>query len=301
MVVRPPEGSRMVGVFVTRALGLLAAAVSFFMDWVIVELICLFLSLLSSIPHLSCFLSSCCCIVRSSYNVVTLISAAIDSEDKETEENTSITEVEALMADLNTRLALSQLVPTPPPNGTGGMVRDPDAEGSAMVQDQENTSNFAHDSFSFHPQLMPAFLEDHNVAEALRRANTSYSRRFGDPAVVSSRFAPVLVPGGSTAFEWEGHLHSLDLPLPLTNHPPVQESSAAEPDPREVLPSRFLPGQETASVLQVAKRPKLRAKDVAHRQSLTSNEVPIVTPATRFWNLDHTPSPPMTCLALHPP
>ncbi len=40
--------------------------------------------------------------------------------------------------------------------------------------------------------------------------------------------------------------------------------------------------------MQVAKRPKLRAKDVAHRQSLTSNEVPIITPATRFWNLDHS-------------
>jgi hypothetical protein len=35
------------------------------------------------------------------------------------------------------------------------------------------------------------------------------------------------------------------------------------------LPAKFgIPGQETASVLQLSKRPRLRAKDIAHRQSL---------------------------------
>jgi hypothetical protein len=93
---------------------------------------------------------------------------------------------------------------------------------------------------------------------------------------------PVLDGEGAPACTWEGHLHSLDI-LPTTGPPPPShESSAVEAyDP---LPSKFVPGRETASVLQISKRPKLRAKDVAHRQSLTTADA--ATPATRFWNLD---------------
>ena len=73
---------------------------------------------------------------------------------------------------------------------------------------------------------LPVFLDEHNVAEALRRANTLHAQRVGHPAVLQTRFAPTGNIGGSTAFSWEGHLHSLDLlPSPgLT----LQESSSVE-------------------------------------------------------------------------
>jgi hypothetical protein len=56
-------------------------------------------------------------------------------------------------------------------------------------------------------------------------------------------------------------------------------ASTVLPTPRE-LRQRFLPGQESASVLQLAKRPKPRAKDVAHRRSLV-----FVEP---FHKMDHS-------------
>ncbi len=86
----------------------------------------------------------------------------------------------------------------------------------------------------------PAFLDEHNVAEALRRANTLHTQRVGHPAVLQTRFTPTGSIGGSTAFSWEGHLHSLDLlPSPgliLSG----QESSSVEPKEVDPLPSKFL-------------------------------------------------------------
>jgi hypothetical protein len=126
------------------------------------------------------------------------------------------------------------------------------------------------------------------VAEALRRANTLHMQRVGHPAVLQTRFAPTGSIGGSTAFSWEGHLHSLDL-LPSPGLvPPGQESSSVEPKVVDPLQSKFLPGQATESVLKVTKRPKLRAKDVAHRQSLAAADVPVNVGAPRYWNLDHS-------------
>jgi hypothetical protein len=59
---------------------------------------------------------------------------------------------------------------------------------------------------------MPAFLADHNVAEALRRANALHMQRFGQPAVLSTRFDPAFSHGGVTDFGGisEG-LNSLDF------------------------------------------------------------------------------------------
>jgi hypothetical protein len=73
----------------------------------------------------------------------------------------------------------------------------------------------------------------------------------------------------------------VDPPLSLgqTGH------ASATVDPPSGLPARFTAGQESASVLQLTKRPKLRAKDVAHRQSLAPTE-PLPMQSPRFWNMD---------------
>jgi hypothetical protein len=55
----------------------------------------------------------------------------------------------------------------------------------------------------------------------------------------------------------------------LTTSTPLLAIQDMEPPP---FSPRFIPGQESASVLQLAKRPKPRAKDVAHRRSLVSME-----------------------------
>jgi hypothetical protein len=81
-----------------------------------------------------------------------------------------------------------------------------------------------------------------------------------------------------------------DLPLPLGNL--GHESSSAAPSGE--LPARFAAGQESASVLQLTKRPKLRAKDVIHRRSMTSAETKFIqsSQSPRFWNMDSSfPAP----------
>jgi hypothetical protein len=62
-----------------------------------------------------------------------------------------------------------------------------------------------------------------------------------------------------------------------------------EPTP-PIVPERFVPGKETESVLKITKRPKLRPKDLSHRQSLDGGvpippsfeEPGIVSPAPFF-------------------
>jgi hypothetical protein len=57
---------------------------------------------------------------------------------------------------------------------------------------------------------------------------------------------------------------------PVTSYP---DSSYPSHNPEQSrVPSRFVTGQETASVLKITKHPRLRPKDVSHRQSLGSGE-----------------------------
>ncbi len=99
--------------------------------------------------------------------------------------------------------------------------------------------------------------------------------------MLSTSFDPAFASGGGAAFEEVSHrLNALDF------HPSLGPSgyeSSSVPESRD-LPPRFVAGQESSSVLQITKRPKLRAKDVAHRQSLTAGDVPTAEP--HFWNLD---------------
>ncbi len=220
----------------------------------------------------------------------------------------SIDDVEVLMSNLQRQFA--QHPASPPIAGTEE--QPVSALGTVFAHTMEITSNLSSEENAGSTPLLPSFLAEHNVAEAIRRANLLYIQRVGHPAVFSSRFDPAFLQGGGTAFgETAERLNSLDF------HPsfgPSGYESFPGEEARD-LPPRFASGQESASVLQITKRPKLRAKDVAHRQSLTTSDFSPPASTPRFWDLDsslfragpgHTPPAtpvpgrggPDTCLRL---
>jgi hypothetical protein len=191
--------------------------------------------------------------------------------------DTSVDEVEALMSNLQSRLARQIAQHSTPPTATS-------ADNTPLhLHAEDSTQIVGNTSIPLDEQngqngpsspLMPAFLADHNVAAAIGRANALHTQRVGQPAVLSVRFDPTFLHGGVADFGGiPERLNSLDFHPSLG--PSGYESSSAEP---RDLPSKFLTGQETASVQQITKRPKLRAKDVAHRQSLTSGDFPVAVP-----------------------
>jgi hypothetical protein len=157
--------------------------------------------------------------------------------------------------------------------------------GSRTTHTAGFTSNFSLETRAAELEVgdppLPVCLTESNVAEALRKADSLHMQRYGQPSVLSPYFASPLfeVDAGRpvTSGENVGRLAPFDF------HPSLGHSghgaSSVIPTPRE-LPARFLPGAESLSVLQLSKRPKPRAKDVAHRQSLASTGPP------RFHDMD---------------
>jgi hypothetical protein len=140
----------------------------------------------------------------------------------------------------------------------------------------------------------PAFLEDRQVREALLRANSLRPQgHLDDEPHFPSSFMGTHSRLRAAEGEWGGALGDLPLndPLrvayPLVAYPDTSYAprSPALNQARPEMGTRFQPGQETASVLQITKRPRLRPKDVSHRQSLGNTEqsssLP-VTPARNF-------------------
>jgi hypothetical protein len=88
--------------------------------------------------------------------------------------------------------------------------------------------------------------------------------------------------------EWGGAIGDLPLIDPALVAYPDMSYTSRSPALNQARPeigTRFQPGQETASVLQITRRPRLRPKDVSHRQSLGNSEQSsssFVTPARNF-------------------
>ncbi len=195
--------------------------------------------------------------------------------------DTSIDEVDALMSNLQSRLAQQIAQHSTPTTATSADNTPLNLYAEDSAKMVENTSIPLGEQNGPSSPLMPAFLADHNVAATIGRANALYTQRVGQPAVLSVRFDPTFLHGGIPDFGGAPErLNSLDF-HPSLGPSGYESSSSAEP---RDLPSKFLTGQETASVQQITKRPKLRAKNVAHHQSLTSGEFPSAT--SRFWDLD---------------
>jgi hypothetical protein len=163
---------------------------------------------------------------------------------------------------------------------------------AALAQSGEVTSissvgRFVDENLEHGDPPLPAFLAEHNVAEALMRANTLYLQRHGTHAVGSPRFVPHVADVGFSSSRFapfSGEVGSLSA---LDFHPSLGHSghgaTSVLPTPG-TLPQRFIPGQESSSVLQLTKRPKPtvgpRMLHVAHRRSLVQVEP--------FHNMDHS-------------
>jgi hypothetical protein len=135
---------------------------------------------------------------------------------------------------------------------------------------------------------VPAFLSDLNVREALQRANSlrPQGHLSDEPQFPSS------MAHAQPQIQGERDLSSaLARPFyPVTSYP---DSSYPSNNPEQSrVPSRFVPGQETASVLKITKRPRLRPKDVSHRQSLRSGEQESSSSSLSGNNVSGFTSPP---------
>ena len=122
----------------------------------------------------------------------------------------SADEVDTLMSDIQRQMEQHSVSPTVGRVGDG----DQPALSSSTVfaRSREVTSNHSSEQNVGSSPLLPAFLAEHNVAEALRRANLLHMQRVGYPAVLSTRFDPALVSGGGAAFEETStRLNALDF------------------------------------------------------------------------------------------
>jgi hypothetical protein len=131
---------------------------------------------------------------------------------------------------------------------------------------------------------LPAFLSDSQVRAALQRANSL--RPQGHLKFPSS------MAHAQPQFQAERDLR--DAPaIPFYHVFGYPDSSYPSKNPEQSgVPTKFVPGQETASVLKITKRPRLRPKDISHRQSLGSGEQESSSIALSGRNVSGFTSPP---------
>jgi hypothetical protein len=121
---------------------------------------------------------------------------------------------------------------------------------------------------------LPGFLADSQVRMAMHRAAALQPRSQRLPHDASpTHLSPSFVE--RPRFHLERGIEGYQATnIPLANVLTHPHPSPPHLFPREtvsvhgVLPERFVPGKETESVLRLVKRPKLRPKDLSHRQSL---------------------------------
>jgi hypothetical protein len=156
---------------------------------------------------------------------------------------------------------------------------------TTMARVTENTGNFSSDiNDTFCDQVeesfpLPDFLAESQVRAALHRAVNAHSQEaFSDEAPPHSSF-PNLRPadlGGRdlgwqtlAARDFHPSLWHATIPHPSS---PVSLSSQDHVPESAGVSSKFVPGNETESVLKLTKRPRLRPKDVSHRRSLIGGD-----------------------------
>ena len=171
----------------------------------------------------------------------------MDSTGKPTE--TNLDDVDSLLTNINDQMAALQLN-LEPSTSTNAHTASSEGPTGDPTQDSANTSKvsdggrFVDETLSHGDPPLPSFLAEHNVGEALMRANTLYAQRHGTYAVTSPRFVPHVVDGGPISGRF-APFHGEGAPLSAYDfHPSLGHSghgaSTVLPTPRE-LPQRFLP------------------------------------------------------------
>jgi hypothetical protein len=150
------------------------------------------------------------------------------------------------------------------------------------VDNTGNSSSNVNDN-DFRDQVeesfpLPDFLSETHLRAALHRAVNVHSQEAISDEAPPYPFFPHLRPvslgerdfGPLSARDFHPSLRhaaspylSSSVPLPSQEHAP--ESSG--------IPARFVPGNESESVLKLTKRPRLRPKDVSHRRSLGGGDL----------------------------
>jgi hypothetical protein len=133
---------------------------------------------------------------------------------------------------------------------------------------------------------LPGFLSDSCVGMALRRAGALPLQRTLHEALSShpspvfderSHFPSERERGTYVAADFHpslgpsGYPH-LPFSAPYSSSPLSPRGTVVAPPS---IPEKFVPGNESASVLKITKRPKLRPKDLLHRRSLEGNAAPL--------------------------
>ncbi len=161
--------------------------------------------------------------------------------------------------------------------------RPADRHADAVLRGFTSNSSSSNDGLlDEERRTPPEFLGESQVREALQRANSLRPQGQLDdephfPSSFLGTHSRVRVEG-----EWGGAHRDLPPIDPVlvaypdasnpSRSPAVRLHSQGPVPAQSEIWTRFQPGNETASVLQLTKRPRLRPKDVTHRQSLGHNQ-----------------------------
>jgi hypothetical protein len=131
------------------------------------------------------------------------------------------------------------------------------------------TNDSTHEDETF-----PAFLGGAQVVEAMRRAGDLFQQRHGLNGITPlappvSDWARLRALYGLTPFVANPEPELPFLALPALTKAEIQGyADTSYAIPGSGVHAKFAAGNESSSVLQITKRPKLRSKDIAHRRSL---------------------------------
>jgi hypothetical protein len=203
-------------------------------------------------------------------------------EHKEADPETLPGDARALVAAL-TNLLLDDH--PPPPRTAEETQIDPQRHTNATITPDVILRNFtstssSNDGDEGQTPLPPTFLADSQVRAALQRADSLRPQGH----LSDEPYFPSSVMGVTPLFQdgrEQGGILSRDFHP--TMGPYAYPDSSYAPRSPVTLPSqdsnpehvgvsaKFEQGKETASVLQITRRPRLRPKDISHRQSLGGN------------------------------
>jgi hypothetical protein len=151
----------------------------------------------------------------------------------------------------------------------------------------DNTGNSSSHVNDFCDQVeesfpLPDLLAESHLRAALLRAANAHSQEAISDEAPPYPFFPHMRPaslgerdlGPLTARDFYPSLWHAASPYPSSPVPLLSQEQAPE---SSGISSKFVPGNESESVLKLTKRPRLRPKDVSHRRSLSGGDLGLPT------------------------